>query len=143
MDLRFRIRGEMPSRVKIVYVDMDAISLDPTEGKGIGGTPWNRHYYATVARALVEYGGAKAVGIDVLFSELGVSELTDRARMIEGNREFAKYLYYDPPVVVASSFTARLFRDVNGELAQRQLPIISEPMPSAIIQYASHARSFN
>ena len=129
MDLRFRIRGEMPSPVKIVYVDMDAISLDPTEGKGIGGTPWNRHYYATVARALVEYGGAKAVGIDVLFSELGVSELTDRARMIEGNREFAKYLYYDPPVVVASSFTARLFRDVNGELAQRQLPIISEPMP--------------
>ena len=103
MDLRFRVRGEISSPVKVVYVDMDAISLDPTAGKGIGGTPWSRHYYATVARALVEYGGAKAVGIDVLFSELGVSELTDRDRMIAGNRELAQYLYYDPPVVVASS----------------------------------------
>lgn len=131
MNQLFRLRGEIPAPVKVVYVDIDAISMDPTKGKGIGGMPWSRHYFANVAHAVIEYGGAKAVGIDVLFSTLGVSELTDRRRMVEGNREFYHLLQPDPPVVIASAYTASKFRDSNGNLAERHFPLLEGPLASS------------
>src|SRR6185369_2584561 len=68
LDWRFRFRGELATPVKVVYVDIDSESLDPPKPNdegGIGGWPWSRHYYADVAQALIEKGGAKAVGFDL------------------------------------------------------------------------------
>ena len=126
MDLRFRVRGELPSPAKIVYVDIDSISLDPNE---IGGWPWSRHYLAKASQALVERGGVKAVGIDVVLSDSGLSESVDMEKLINGNREFGRFLYRDPPVILAAAFTGNRFRDVNGELAERYLPVVARELP--------------
>ncbi len=126
MDMRFQVRGELPSPIKIVYVDIDSITLDPNE---IGGWPWSRHYLATVTKALVEHGGVGAVGVDVVLSDAGLSESIDMQKLIDGNREFGRYLHTEPPVLLAAAFTGHQFRDVNGELAQRFLPILADDLP--------------
>ncbi|GAB5558570.1 MAG: hypothetical protein SynsKO_02170 [Synoicihabitans sp.] len=126
LDMRFRQRGELPSPAKIVYVDIDDISLDPQE---IGGWPWSRHYFAEVSRTLLEEAGVKAVGIDIVLSDTGISEVADRKRIVEGNIELARLLWPNPPVVLAASFSANQYRDINGELFNRSLPIITEGLP--------------
>lgn len=129
MDQRFRLRGPIGAPIRVVYVDIDSISLESEPGKGIGGWPWTRGYFATVARGLIEYGGVKAVGIDVVFSRSGVAESTDREKMQTGNREFARYLHGEPPVVLAAAFSATDFYDANGTLYQRQLPLVATELP--------------
>lgn len=124
LDWRFRYRGERPAPVKVVYVDIDSQSISE-----IGGTPWSRHYFARVAAALIERARVKAVGIDVVFSENGVAESIDWKKRVEGNRELARYLAKEPPVVVAASYAAAIDRDINGELIQRELPRVSELKP--------------
>jgi adenylate cyclase len=126
LDVRFQARGELPAAAKIVYVDIDDISLDAQE---IGGWPWSRHYMAQVSRTLIEEAGVKAVGIDVVLSDAGISEVADRQRIVEGNIEFARYLWGNPPVVLAASFAAQQFRDDNGELFQRRLPRVAGDLP--------------
>src|SRR4051812_48826215 len=68
IDWRFKRRGEISAPVRIVYVNIDSLSLDPNE---IGGFPWSRTYFATVCDALVRHGKVKAVGIDIVLSEAG------------------------------------------------------------------------
>jgi adenylate cyclase len=126
VDLRYKFRGELPSPAKIVYVDIDAISLDPNE---IGGWPWSRHYLAKVARTLVERAGVKAVGVDIVMSDSGFSESVDMKKLIDGNRELGRYLHSDPPVILAAAFTGKQFRDINGELAERYLPLVAQKLP--------------
>jgi len=125
-DIRFQSRGDLPAPIKIVYVDIDDITLDPQE---IGGWPWSRHYFAEVSRVLLEEAGVKVVGIDAVLSDTGISEVADRKRMIEGNIEFARLLWPNPPVVLAASFSADRFRDINGQIFERELPVVAEGLP--------------
>lgn len=126
MDLRFKVRGELPSPAKVLYVDIDDIALDPNE---IGGWPWSRHYMAKVTQALVERAGVKVVGVDIVMSDAGFSESIDMEKLINGNREFGRFLFSDPPVILAASFTGSQFRDINGELAERFLPLVADELP--------------
>jgi adenylate cyclase len=125
-DIRFQQRGEISAPVKIVYVDIDDISLDPQE---IGGWPWSRHYLAEVSRTLLTEAGVSAVGIDVVLSDTGIAEVADRQRIVEGNLELARFLWPNPPVVLAASFAADQYRDINGELLQRSLPVVAGELP--------------
>ncbi|MEY3775112.1 MAG: hypothetical protein RLZZ129_1892 [Verrucomicrobiota bacterium] len=111
LDWRFQFRGPIASPVKVVYVDIDSQALSE-----IGGFPWSRSYFARVLPALVEKAGAKAVGVDIVFSETGVAEAIDWKKRVEGNRELARYLARNPPVVVAASYAASVDRDINGRL---------------------------
>jgi len=124
VDWRFRYRGEIDAPVKVVYVDIDSQSIAE-----IGGTPWDRTYFARVASALIEQAGVRAVGIDVLFSENGVPEAVDRNKHVRGNLELGKFLFRDPPVVLAASYAAAVDRNINGELVFRELPLISRMEP--------------
>src|SRR4051812_4576777 len=72
VDWRFQFRGEIEAPVKVVYVNVDSLSLSE-----IGGFPWSRMYFSRVASALVNEGKARAVGFDFVFSDLGVSESVD------------------------------------------------------------------
>ncbi|MCF3648405.1 CHASE2 domain-containing protein [Synoicihabitans lomoniglobus] len=126
MDLRFWLRGELEAPVKVVYVDIDSKAIDAKE---IGGWPWSRHYFATVARTLIEEAGVKVVGIDIVLSDSGVAEIADLEKLIAGNREFGRYLHSDQPVVLAASFSGNQFRDVNGNLYRRELPRLSDGLP--------------
>jgi adenylate cyclase len=121
LDLRFKYRGEIEAPVKVVYVDIDSLSLDPKE---IGGWPWSRMYFARVADALVNEAKVKAVGIDVVFSTSGASESMDWKKRILGNAEFGKFLIKAPPVVLAAEYSGWQFIDPFGHAAQRSLPIL-------------------
>ena len=116
-DLRFRARSEIDAPVKVVYIDIDSQSIAE-----IGGWPWSRSYLAKVAATLVAQAGVKAIGVDLVLSENGISESADLKKMVEGNIELARYLSKGAPVVLAGSYSAELFRDVNGTLTTRQLP---------------------
>jgi len=119
IDWRFAYRGEIASPARLIYVDIDSQALSE-----IGGFPWSRSYFARTCAALVEHGGVKAIGIDVVFSENGVAEAIDWQKRVNGHREFARYLSKPPPVVLAASYAAAQYRDINGQLAFRQLPLV-------------------
>ncbi len=117
IDWRFLARGEISAPVKVIYVDIDSQALSE-----IGGFPWSRMYFGRVLPALIEAGGVKAVGVDIVFSENGVAEAIDWKKRVEGNRELARYLAKNPPVVTAASYAAPVDRDINGRLVFRALP---------------------
>lgn len=120
---RYFYRGEVPSPLKVIYVDVDSQSLDE-----IGNFPWNRSFFSRVSEALIEKAGVKAVGFDFVLSDNGVPESVDQAKLVAGNREFARYLWKGPPVVLAASYSASVFRDINGKKKYRDLPLLSREL---------------
>ncbi|WP_221030346.1 CHASE2 domain-containing protein [Actomonas aquatica] len=124
MDLRYRIRGPVTTEAKVVYVDIDSLSMSK-----IGNFPWSRAYLAKVARTLIEEAGVKVVGVDLVLSDAGLAESADINYIVQGNRELAAYLWNDPPVVLASSFSAQVSTDINGNLIYRQLPRVAGELP--------------
>jgi adenylate cyclase len=139
LDLRFHFRGPIPAPVKVVYVDVDSFSLGENE---IGGWPWSRGFFATMAKTLMEKGGAKAVGMDFVFSDLGVAESIDKKKLISGNRALGSYLNRTDAVVVAASYVAADFRDFGKE-ATRSLPLVARGLPPRDKLYPPETPSFN
>jgi adenylate cyclase len=127
LDARFRFRGPIAAPIKVVYVDVDSSSLDE-----IGNMPWGRQYFARVAKTLMDRGGAKAIGMDFVFSDQGVAESVDTKKLIAGNRELGAYLNRTPEVVIGASFAAAEFRDLsrnNGRSTVRSLPLVARGLP--------------
>jgi len=125
IDLRFRFRGEIESDAKVIYVDIDSQSISE-----LGNFPWPRSYFAQVCEHLLTAGSVKAIGIDVVFSEQGVSASYDLAKWVAANRELAKFLFKDPPVVVAASYSADQYRDAaTGKLVKLELPLLRDGLP--------------
>ncbi|MBI2496462.1 MAG: CHASE2 domain-containing protein, partial [Opitutae bacterium] len=124
LDYRFRARGEIDAPVPVVYVDIDSQSIEE-----LGNFPWPRAYFAEAGAALLNTGNAKAVGVDIVFSEKGVSDSYDRAKWVEANIALARYLSKNPPMVVAASYAAREYREVTGKREIRNFPILREGLP--------------
>ncbi|MFY9922915.1 MAG: adenylate/guanylate cyclase domain-containing protein [Opitutaceae bacterium] len=122
LDWRFRFRGPIDCPAKVVYVDIDSQSTST-----IGNVPWNREYFATVARALIEHAGVKAVGMDLVFSDAGLPESVDTKKLIAGNRALGSYLRNTPSVIVGASYAAADVRDSNGRLIVREFPDVNRP----------------
>jgi adenylate cyclase len=130
LDWRFQYRGELEAPVKVIYINVDSLSLAE-----IGGWPWSRMYFSRVASALVHEAQAKAVGFDFVFSDLGVSESVDLKKLVEGNTEFGRFLFRNPPVVLAASYAGYRFLDVNDKERERVLPLVaSDPRKLADIE---------
>ena len=122
LDWRFGFRGSIDAPIRIVYVDVDSQSISE-----IGGFPWSRMYFARVAKALIESGKARVVGMDFVFSEDGMSESIDMAKRIEGNAAFARYLFRGPPVVLAAAYAGLdKFRAIDGKIRLTGLSLIRE-----------------
>lgn len=124
LDLRFRSRGEISAPVPVVYVDIDSQSTEE-----LGNFPWPRAYFSEVSAALLGQGKARAIGIDVVFSEIGFSEAYDRAKWVESNLKFARYLRGSPPVVLAASYAATDRREDSGKRITVALPMIRDGLP--------------
>ena len=126
LDMRFWYRGPLPAPAKIVYVDVDARTL-----ADIGSFPWNRKYFAEVAQVLTEYGKVKAIGMDFVFSDIGLPEAIDDKKMIEGNIALGRFLWKTPSVIVGANFGSGDFRDPMDryKLKRRYLPVIAAPLP--------------
>lgn len=120
VDWRFQVRGELPSPFKIVYVDVDSLSLSR-----IGGWPWNRGHFARVSAALLSEAKVKAIGYDFVFSDTGLSESVDRTKMRNGNVEFGRFLETRPPIALAAAYGGWQFLDINREtVRERMLPLM-------------------
>jgi adenylate cyclase len=122
IDWRFHYRGEIAAPVKVVCVDVDSRSLDD-----IGNWPWSRSFFSRVSDVLLNVAHVRAIGFDFVLSTLARTELADQKKVIEGDREFAKFLYPTPgpPVVLAASFVAQEFRAAEQKIRHRVLPIVA------------------
>lgn len=127
VDWRFRMRGELNAPLKVAYIDVDAKSI-----ADLGNMPWDRTYYVQVCEALIRTGAARAIGVDFVFSEKGQPQLADAARLMEGNRRFASFLFHNPPVVLGAGYAASTDRDINGNLYERELPRVNKPPKDAL-----------
>jgi len=124
LDARFRFRGERNAPISIVYVDIDSPSIEE-----LGNFPWPRSYFAQVGAALTETGRAKAIGVDLVLNEIGLSESYDRPKWVKDNVEFVRYMLKNPPMILAASYAAREYRDRIGRQQERELPMIREGLP--------------
>jgi len=99
LDLRFRMRGEMGSPIKLVYVDIDNEAIQAYRW------PWNHSRFAQLLDALFDHGEVKAVGLDLVFSEnarptFGLKE-QDEGRML-----FGKAVHRHQRVVLGANYVA-------------------------------------
>ncbi|MEN8725549.1 MAG: adenylate/guanylate cyclase domain-containing protein [Lentimonas sp.] len=101
MRWRYLARGEMVSTAPIVYVD-----LDPQTVASIGARPWDRANFAVLLNALLGPGEAKAVGVDIIFSQLGRGSLLDLERTKAGDLALGQAVRrYKDQVVLAAAYT--------------------------------------
>lgn len=121
VDWRFEYRGEIDSPVKVVYLDVDTLSIDT-----IGNMPWTRDLYSRVAEALLTEAGAKAVAFDFVFSDAGIAQSADVRQLARGNVEFERFLRKQPPVVLAASYGGWQFIGVDGKKRQRALKLLAD-----------------
>lgn len=122
-DARFRVRGPLPSPLKLIYVDIDTESIQE-----LGNFPWDREIFAQICEVLIREGGVKAIGIDVVFSDAGVPNIADRERVARGHARFGQFLFAGepPPVVLAASYSGKVVEDAKGELVPLGLPRVAE-----------------
>ncbi|MCU0791534.1 MAG: adenylate/guanylate cyclase domain-containing protein [Opitutaceae bacterium] len=118
-DARFKARGPLPSPLNLIYVDIDGQAQ--TE---LGNFPWDRGIFAQVCETLITHGGVKAIGIDVVFSEAGIPNLADRARLQRGQAEFGRFLFGGAPVVLAASYASGVQTAADGSVISRELPLV-------------------
>lgn len=117
IDARFAARGEIPSPLRVVYVNVDAKSLE-----ALGNWPWTREIFAKVADALFRYGGIRAIGFDFVFSEAGIPNL-GREEAEEGSMALGRSIKEHQSVVVAASYATGL-----GELGKnKNFPFLFNP----------------
>ena len=123
LDARFKVRGPIEAPVRVVYVDIDTDSL-----LALGNFPWDRALFAQVCDGLIKHGGAKAIGIDVVFSEGGVPNIADPRKVERGQAEFGRYLFPKPPVVLAASYSEQGIRELeDGTKVDQQIPLVDGP----------------
>jgi adenylate cyclase len=122
VDARFRVRGTLPSPVKLIYVDIDNAAISQ-----LGNFPWDRGIFAQVCDTLITHGGAKAVGIDVVFSSGGIPNIADLEKFHRGQAELGAYLFNEPPVVIAASYAGGFQIGPDGEARPRELPLVDFP----------------
>lgn len=143
IDWRFAQRGELRSKTKIFYLDVDAKSI-----ADVGNLAWDRAYYAEVCAAALQHGGASVVGIDYVFSERGMPEIADWGRFHKGSLKLAEFLFADPPppVVLAAGYASGHDRDINGVLIRRVLPRVLElpdqPQTPELPQFSYEKRAY-
>ena len=101
MRWRYLARGEIASSAPIVYVDLDAESV-----ASIGARPWDRANFAVLLNALLGPGEAQAVGVDIIFSQLGRGSLLDLERAKAGDLALGQAVQrYQDQVVLAAAYT--------------------------------------
>ena len=121
VDARFRVRGPLPSPLKLIYVDIDTESITD-----LGSFPWERGIFAKVCDVLVKHGKVKAVGIDVVFSEAGIPNIADLSIIKRGQQEFGRFLWSGPPVVLAASYAGGTKTLADGTVRKRNFPLVGE-----------------
>jgi adenylate cyclase len=120
VDARYHARGEVSAPVRVVYVDIDSPAMEM-----FGNFPWTQAIFARVCSGLIKEGGVKAIGIDVVFSAAGVPNVADLNAVRRGQAEFGRYLFSNPPVVLAASYAGRGKHELeDGTWLDETLPLV-------------------
>jgi len=114
IDLRYRVRGEIPSPLHLVYVDVDTESLE-----AIGNFPWSRARFAEAADALFRFGQIRAIGFDLIFNTIGLPGL-GREEAEQGTLALARSVRAHRAVVLAASYTS----GINDKGAPLRFPLL-------------------
>ncbi len=103
MDLRFRIRGEIQSPVKIIYLNLDTKTLNHPL---VGERPWHRTFFANAGRAVLDLGNARVVGYDFIFSPKSMSLMVPDENILRSDQAMAAAVQeYPDRVVLAANYT--------------------------------------
>lgn len=110
IDARFAVRGDLPSPLKVCYVDVDNDALE-----ALGNFPWNRAIFASVTDALFDLGGIRGIGFDFVFSPSGLPNL-GREEAEQGSLALGRSVRRHGAVVLAASYSSgqRLLGRVEG-----------------------------
>lgn len=101
-NLRWQLRPERRSSLKLIYLNADAETAAQ-----IGPPPWNRGLWADLISILNRYGKVKVIGIDFIFSNAGHS--TSR----QGNELLRKETSRDSNIVFAATYSTRQERNIG------------------------------
>jgi adenylate cyclase len=77
MDMRFKIRGEIPPSNNVALLTVDDRSIEE-----IGRWPWSREKIAFVVDEMMKYG-AKSIGFDIVFAEKQVDQTFETLTRLE------------------------------------------------------------
>ncbi|MDX2081328.1 MAG: adenylate/guanylate cyclase domain-containing protein [Terrimicrobiaceae bacterium] len=98
IDARLLFRGSIAAKAPLVYVDIDTASIQT-----LGNFPWNREVFAELLDALFVKGNARAVGMDLVFSEAGLPQQADSAST-QGSLALGKAIRAHQAVVLAATY---------------------------------------
>ena len=116
LKLYYYFRGEVPSPVKVMYVDVDSRAIQE-----IGERPWNRADFGLAAQTLLEVGHARAIGFDFVFSDFAASKMVPRAEITKRNLEFARVIHRHPEIVLAAQYSGG---QAYGQEGERTFPLL-------------------
>lgn len=102
IDARLEFRGNLPSPVKVCYVDVDTDSIAT-----LGNFPWNREIFARALDALFERGKVRTVGMDFVFGTAGLPQL-GRKEAEEGCWKLGKSINKNRNVVLAATYGTQM-----------------------------------
>lgn len=106
MNLRFQVRGEIESPAKIIYADLDARAMNLDR---VGERPWDRQFFAEAGYLLLEYGQARVIGFDFVFSPKSMSRMVSDRKVVESNQNIASLIQRHPDrIVLAGDYTGVL-----------------------------------
>ncbi len=110
-------RGPLPSTIPVRYVNVDSEST-----RVFGNFPWNRLIFAEALDGLFRHGKVKAVALDFVFSDAGISQ-SGQEGAAEGSLALGRAIRDFQSVVLAATY--------NLEGGSGRFPFLFEGIPSS------------
>jgi serine phosphatase RsbU (regulator of sigma subunit)/CHASE2 domain-containing sensor protein len=123
LDMRFRIRGEIPTDPALIMIDAD----DPSAAK-YGPWPWDRSVHAKLLESLKDSGVA-VVAFDILFGQQ--KEPESDAALVQSARKLGNVVQ---PVAVSLSET-KIHHDLDPSFTTKLWESISTPPKAEALYY--------
>lgn len=117
IEWRLKFRGPITCPEKVVYVNVDSKAI-----REFGNVPWNRNIFAAALDALFTHGKVKAVGLDFVFSQQGLSNL-GQEEAEQGTRDLAVSINAYKDIVLAATYGSNI--GVQG--LERPFPLVIDP----------------
>ncbi len=131
----YKLRGEIDAPIKLIYIDVDSRAIEL-----MGERPFPRVFYADLVHHLFRYGGAKAVGIDIVFSQSAQSFLTDSEKVKLDDAAFREVIQANKNLVLAAAYTPKV-NVLTSEETLSEFPLLyrgfTEPSTNALPELPS------
>lgn len=141
MDLRFNFRGELESpSVNLQYVNLDADAIRYY----LGERPWPKEKFGVISKILIELGGAKAVGFDLVLSDAAASDLVPEENLNVDKLKFALDTRKHGNIILATAYTQGLtlpYIEPFGDIPVVPKDEVEHPERPSTLYYLYHGIS--